>query len=145
MCVVSLRIRYFGHENLRGWNRQSKLSRFFFYLVVAIIVNYITLIPLSYYLGNCLDDPGFESLQREDIFLFPKTSSPTMGTTQFAAGLYRDYSAGIERPGREFDHYCLVIRFRRSEPKHLFPLNAIMTRIGTATPLLTYSMEQSPS
>jgi len=30
VCVVSLRIIYFGHENLRGWNRQSKLSAYFF-------------------------------------------------------------------------------------------------------------------
>lgn len=34
----------------------------FFHFVVAIVVNYISLILLSYQLGNCLDDPGFESL-----------------------------------------------------------------------------------
>jgi len=49
VCVVSLRIKYFGRENLRGWNRQSKLSPYFFFsLRGAIVVNYISLIPLSY-------------------------------------------------------------------------------------------------
>jgi hypothetical protein len=78
---------------------------------------------------------GSNPFKGKTLFSSPKSPTQQWGQLSLLLDMYRGYSSGVERPGREFDHSCLVIRLRRSGAKHPLPLNAIVTRTGKAVPL----------